>query len=129
MHGHQLGKTIVLGILAALEITSLLFYSRLQAQGPFGHDKVTSSQVLHVGGAEIQVDFAQGQFDGPASSILHAVETAAKAVSAYYRRFPVTRARVLIVPVSGDGIHGTTWGNIGNFQGFTRMRIGTHVSE
>ena len=54
------------------------------------------------------------------------VKAAASAIVAYYGRFPVARARILIVPVPDrDGIlQGTTWGDMAGFQGFTRFHIG-----
>ena len=129
MRRRQLGKPIVLGILATLGLTILLFYSRLRAQGPFGHETIASSQTLQIGGAQIQVDFAEGKFDLPNSALLQWVDKAARAVTAYYGRFPVPRARILIVPANGQGIHGTTWGDMHGFPGFTRMRVGTHVTQ
>ncbi len=36
---------------------------------------------------------------------------------------------MLIVPTNGQGIHGTTWGDMRGFPGFTRMRVGSHVSQ
>lgn len=129
MRKRQLGRAIVFGIFAVLGLASLVFYSRLHAQGPFGRDPVTSSQTLQIGGAQIQVDFAKGQFDLPNAALLQWVEKAARAVTAYYSHFPVPRVRVLIVPVDGSGIHGTTWGDMHGWPGFTRMRVGTHVSK
>ncbi len=87
MRRRQLGKPIVLGILAALGLTSPFFYSRLRAQGPFGHETIASSQTLQIGGAQIQVDFAEGKFDLPNSALLQWVEKAARAVTAYYGPF------------------------------------------
>jgi hypothetical protein len=54
------------------------------------------------------------------------VKDAATAVAAYFGRFPVAKARVLILPVEGkDGVfHGTTWGGRGGFPGFTRISVG-----
>jgi hypothetical protein len=118
-----------MGILTALGLASLLFYSRLRAQGPFGHESIASSQTLQIGGAQIQVDFSEGKFDLPNSALLQWLEKAAQAVTAYYGRFPLPRARVLIVPTNGQAIHGTTWGDIRGFPGFTRMRVGTHVTQ
>ncbi len=95
-------------------------------QRPFEHVPVASSHELKIGGATIQVDFAEGKFDLGEAAILGHVETAAHAVATYYGRFPVTRARVLILPVGGRSgvLQGTTWGGMGGWPGFTRMRIG-----
>lgn len=99
------------------------------AQGPFSRDPVSSTHTLKVGNAEIQVDFAEGKFDLPQSTLLQWVDKAARAVTAYYGHFPVPRVRVLIVPTDGSSIHGTTWGDMHGWPAFTRMRVGTHVSQ
>jgi hypothetical protein len=85
---------------------------------------------LQLGGATIQVDLAKGPLDLPPDALFQHVQQAASAVVAYYGRFPVSRARVLIIPVEGrDGIlQGTTWGDMGGFPGFTRFRIGQHLT-
>ncbi|HZD77703.1 MAG TPA: hypothetical protein VE218_11900, partial [Acidobacteriaceae bacterium] len=86
-----------------------------------------STRRLSVGGATLQVDFAQGELDLSDDVILKRIETAARAVSTYYGKFPVPRAHLFIVPNSGgDGVHGTTWGDVGGWPGFTRIRLGQH---
>jgi hypothetical protein len=91
--------------------------------------EVASSQTLHIGGATLQVDFAPGALDLPQADIMHWVAEAAKAVTAYYGRFPVARARILIEPVAGRrGVsNGTTWGGVGGWPTFTRLRLGEHT--
>ena len=91
--------------------------------------EISATRQLHLGGAEIQVDFASGEMDLPIDAVLAHVQSAASAVTTYFGRFPVTRARVLIIPVSGRGggiLQGTTWGDMSGFPGFTRIRIGQH---
>ncbi|HLH09014.1 MAG TPA: hypothetical protein VKW78_17380 [Terriglobales bacterium] len=100
-----------------------------QSGGPPWRAPIASSQELKIGGGAIQVDFANGKLDLPNSALTAWVDKAARAVTAYYGHFPVSRARVLIVPTSGDAIHGTTWGGVGGVAGFTRMRVGTRVSQ
>ena len=91
---------------------------------------VGSSHILQIGGAAIQVDFAPGPFDLDREDILKWVEGSAQAVTIYYGRFPVSRARILIVPVGGERgvVQGTTWGDRDGFQGFTRMRVGQQTT-
>jgi hypothetical protein len=92
---------------------------------------VSSSQVIHEGGATIQIDFAPGPLDLPTSRVIDWVHQAALAVSTYYGRYPVARARILIVP-SADRhgvLRGTTWGGVGGFPAFTRMVIGEHTLD
>jgi hypothetical protein len=96
---------------------------------PWTHE-VVSSQVLQVGRAALQLDFAAGALDLPHDQVVHWVETAARAVSIYYGRFPLARARILIEPVAGRrGLHGTTWGHVGGFPAFTRIEFGEHTQQ
>ena len=63
---------------------------------------IASSHQLSIGGATLQVDFANGPtLDLPLDAILKHIQMAASAVTTYYGRFPVTRARILVVPVPG----------------------------
>jgi hypothetical protein len=83
-----------------------------------------------MGGATLQIDFAAGTLDLADDVIVKRVEMAAHAVVTYYGRFPVSRARILIVPVAdrSDLVHGTTWGDVGGWPGFTRIRLGQHTT-
>jgi len=92
---------------------------------------IEASRELKVGGATLQVDFAEGQLDLSQDAILAHVRAAASAVTAYYGRFPVARDRILIVPVADrDGIgHGTTWGDMAGFPSMTRIHIGQHATQ
>jgi hypothetical protein len=100
---------------------------RAAGQPDRGFD-IATSRPIHVGGAEIQVDFAAGAMDLPVDTVLAHVQSAASAVTAYFGRFPVARARVLIIPVPDKAgvFGGTTWGDMGGFPGFTRIHIGQH---
>ena len=91
---------------------------------------VASSRTLHVGGASIQLDFGPGKTDLPPERIVAWVENAANSVTAYYGRFPVPRDRILVEFGSGSGVgHGTTWGGVGGFPAFTRVRVGEHTTQ
>lgn len=89
---------------------------------------VASSRSFHVGGATIQVDFAPGSLDLPVAQVMQWVENAAGSASTYYGRFPVSRDRILIQPAEGEQgvLQGTTWGDVGGFPAFTRIRLGQH---
>jgi hypothetical protein len=66
---------------------------------------------LEVGGGTIEVAFAPGPLDLSREALLDWVAASARAVTAYYGRFPVPRVRVLLIPFSGRGIRsGTTYG-------------------
>lgn len=82
-----------------------------------------------VGGATLQVDFAAGALDLSDDVIVKRIETAADAVVTYYGGFPVSRARIFIVPMAGrEGVHGTTWGDVGGWPAFTRIGLGQHIT-
>src|SRR4029077_16250052 len=99
------------------------------AQPDRGYEIATSRQIK-IGAAVIQVDFAAGQMDLPLETVLAHIQSAASAVSGYYGKFPVNHVRVLVIPVDNRRgmIQGTTWGDMHGFQGFTRLRIGQHMS-
>ena len=105
------------------------------AQGPwdpaqrYGPPRATHR--IQIGGANLQVDFATGTLDLADDVILKRIETAARAVTTYYGRFPVSRARILIVPVEDRSgvVQGTTWGDVGGWPGFTRIRLGRRTTQ
>ena len=97
---------------------------------PWANVDVASSHELHFGNSVLQVDFAKGPLDLPVDTVLDHVRKAGAAIVAYYGRFPLPRARMLIVPVAGrNGVfHGTTWPHHGAYQAFTRIHIGQHTT-
>lgn len=103
----------------------------IEGMPPAWTHEVASSQVFEVGGATLQLDFAAGALDLPHDLVVHWVETAARAVSGYYGRFPVAKARILVQPVAGQRgvLHGTTWGHVGGFPAFTRIELGEHTQQ
>jgi hypothetical protein len=102
-----------------------------QRHGPPWSSPVASSQFIRVGGASIQIDFAPGSLDVTQGDVIQWIETAARAVSEYYGRFPVLRSRVLVVPIADESgvLTGTTWGDVDGFPAFTRMRLGQHTTK
>jgi hypothetical protein len=88
--------------------------------------KITSSRSIPMGGATIQVDFAEGPLDLGVETVADHVRDAARAVTMYYGRFPVAKARVLILPAEAkDGVfRGTTWGDMRGWPGLTRISVG-----
>src|SRR5882762_1610445 len=92
---------------------------------------LASSQNIQVGPAKIRIDWTQGALDLPTSTIFAWVQNAVQSVTAYYGRFPVTRARIVIIPVAGSQgiVQGTTWGDIDGFSGLTRIRLGQHTTQ
>jgi hypothetical protein len=100
-------------------------------RGPGMQGPVAAPHRLEVGGTALQVDLAAGSLDVGQDAIVAHVEKAAKAVAAYYGKFPLAGARVLIVPVAGESgvLQGTTWGAVRGWTGFTRVRIGQHTTQ
>lgn len=93
---------------------------------------IATSRKLAIGGATLQVDFANGPMDLTVDQVMQHIRAAAEAVTTYYGRFPVTHVRILVVPVAGgrrEMIEGTTWGDMDGFQGFTRLRIAQHATQ
>src|SRR3984885_1694844 len=99
-------------------------------RGPPWRLPVASTQSFTIAGSTIQVDFAPGSLDLATSAVMQWVENAASAVATYYGRFPVPRDRVLIVPAEDrHGVmQGTTWGDVGGFPAFTRIRLGRQTT-
>jgi hypothetical protein len=105
--------------------------------GPPWRSPVASSQTFLIAGSTIRVDFAPADpgtagssFDLPNPQIMHWIENAATSVATYYGRFPVPRDRILVMPVNDrHGVmQGTTWGDVGGFPAFTRIRLGQHTT-
>ena len=92
---------------------------------------MVSSRTISVGGASIQIDFSPGKIDLPEADVVQWISNAARAVSAYYGKYPVPRERVLVVFVEGrSGVGGgTTWGGVGGFPAFTRIHVGQQTTR
>ena len=92
--------------------------------------EIAQSRQIKIGDAVVQVDLARGAMDLPVDTVIAHIQAAISAVTTYYGRFPVAKARILVIPVEDrHGIlQGTTWGDMGSFQGFTRIRIGQHTT-
>ncbi len=84
--------------------------------------------MLRIGGATIEVTFRSDQFDLPRQAMLDWVTTGARAVSGYFARFPVARARLEIVMAGGrrgGRINGVTFGEGG---AHSRLTVAQHVT-
>jgi hypothetical protein len=132
MAAPSVGRLPRLLLVLALAAGSRTLASAASAQheGPAARYEVASSHPLPIGGSILQVDFAVGPLDLPLGVVLAYVRAAASAVTGYYGKFPVPRARILIVPVAGRAgiLQGTTWGDMGGFPAFTRIRLGEHTT-
>ena len=126
-------RWVLSGVALALLVCVTVFGALGQHWGepPWHKYDIAVTRQLHVGGASLQVDIATGSTDLPAEALMQHVQAAATAVTTYFGRFPVSRARVLIIPVEGKrGVFGgTTWGGMGEWPGFTRIHIGQHTTN
>lgn len=121
----------MLRILLRAGLTVALAVSSGNAAQPGRGLQIVASRPLKIGGETLQVDFAAGRLDLSLDAIFTHVQAAASAITAYYGRFPVDRARVLVVPVPDRSgiVQGTTWGDMAGFPGMTRFRIGQHTTQ
>jgi hypothetical protein len=101
--------------------------SRLKAEPP-GNNARLAPDTITVGGGTINVKFGPGQFELPLRVFIGWVMAAARAVTAYYGRFPVPEANVLLVPVEQRRgiLNGTSWGTR---PVFTRIYVGELVDS
>ena len=104
-------------VLAALLASAVSFRADAQSEYmrgdrmPYDAFDRLSKTDLEIGGGTIHVGFAPGEMTLPREKLLDWVRMSAKAVTAYYGRFPVDSLRLLLVPVEGARIRGgTTWG-------------------
>jgi len=82
---------------------------------------------LRVMNGDLTVAFVPGEMELSQQRLLEWVKHSAGIVGAYYGRFPVDSARILIVPIAGTGVrNGTTFGYRG---AATKIFIGTATTE
>ena len=89
-------------------------------------DRIPATR-LAVPGGELLVAFAPGALDLPRERVLGWVGSSARAVAAYYGRFPAASTRLLIVPKPGQGVSsGKAWAYRG---AALRITVGEHATE
>src|SRR4051794_11291750 len=109
--------TIAAALLTAVLASALSFRADAQSEYMRGDrmpydafDRLPKTD-LDVAGGTIHVAFAPGEIALPKETLLGWIRMSARAVTAYYGRFPVKSLRLLLVPVDGGRIRGgTTWG-------------------
>lgn len=113
-------------LVSAVAIAAGIVLAQNRDHGPPWVAPVASTRTIQAGSAAIQIDFGPGTTNLPQERILHWIDNAVLAVTTYYGRFPVPRDRVLVQFAPGQsGVgHGTTWGGVGGFPGFTRVHVG-----
>ena len=115
-------------MLASLAASRAIAHAQWDPARRYGPPRATRR--LQVGGSTLQVEFATGALDLSDDVVMKRIETAAHAVTMYYGGFPVPRTRIFIVPVADRSgvVQGTTWGDVGDWPAFTRIRLGQHTS-
>jgi hypothetical protein len=82
---------------------------------------------LDVGGAAIELQFAPGFDEASRAEARAWVRRSALAVAAYFGRFPVAQAELLLVPGAGDGIrHGVSYPGASPL---VRVRVGSATTR
>jgi len=119
-------KACVFGFLGAI-VLQMANAAQADASRP---GPIAFSQSIAAGDATLQIDFAEGALDLPRSQVVQRIQTAAHAVMVYYGRFPVSRVRIVVIPVAGRHgvLQGTTWGDRDGFPAFLRLRIGQYTT-
>ena len=81
---------------------------------------------LTIGGGAIDVAIEDGPLDVSRAELLAWISNAARAVTAYFGRFPVAHYRIVIEPVAGRSgvLSGTTWATGG---AHSRIHLGEHT--
>jgi hypothetical protein len=124
---------------AARILLQILFLGALAVAPAYAQDEFTGERfpydafdrlpktTIDIGGATLDVRFAPGDFPLPRSGIMAWLERSAKAASVYFGKFPVSSARILIVPAPGSDVQGgASWG----FRGAAiRVFVGSETTE
>ena len=89
-----------------------------------------SSASLQIGGAELQIDITGVDADLSKPFLIAKISKSAEAVAAYYGRFPVSSARIVVVVTAGGHgvLRGTTWGRRDGYPAVTRLIVGQHTT-
>ncbi|HEU4603830.1 MAG TPA: hypothetical protein VFS24_17775 [Steroidobacteraceae bacterium] len=82
---------------------------------------------LKVLNADLTVGFAPGMIDIGRDRVLRWIENSAQIVGAYYGKFPVSSARILVVPVKGAGVR--TGQSFGYRGAATRVLVGSTTTD
>jgi len=113
--------------LACLPGLIAAYAARAQQMGRGQGTPVGPPVKLDVAGGVIDVTFTSDQFDLPRQALLDWISTSARAVSAYFGHFPVTRARLEVQMGGRRGVSGGV--TYGNGEASTRIRVAQHTTE
>lgn len=97
---------LALALLAPLTLSLAAPSEFMGERMPYAAFDELQTTPIKVEGGVLNVGFAPGATALPRSEILAWLQKSARAVELYYGRFPVSAARVLIVPVDGRGVTG-----------------------
>ncbi len=84
-------------------------------------------EALHLGGSQLELQFAPGFDDRLRAEARTWVRRSGEAVAAYFGRFPVPQAEVLLTPVAGGGVGGGV--TYGEPTLWIRIRLGRDTSR
>jgi len=84
----------------------------VRATQRLGHSTSLAPATITVGGGTVNIEFTPGHLELRQTLVIGWVSAAARAVTAYYGRFPVQESNVFIVPVQHRRgvLSGTSWG-------------------
>src|SRR6266568_9463200 len=116
-HRYRNASAVVLSLLitcaasnavgASREIDPALFRTPYMPYGVFDELPTIS---ISVGESKIILAYAPGELALPQEQITAWITRSAQAVAGYYRRFPVSALRLLVIPIDGHGVcSGTTY--------------------
>jgi hypothetical protein len=125
----NLSRRTTLLMLGSVAASAAIVHAQWDPSRRYGPPR--ASRRMQIGSATLQVDFATGALALADDIVVKRIEMAAHAVATYYGIFPVPRVRILIVPVADRSgvVQGTTWGDVGGWPGFTRIRLGQHTTQ
>lgn len=126
----HLTKCLIVFVLMNAGIATAAVMQSADFHAPPWNGAVASTKVVRIGNSTLQIEFGPGDLDLGQDAIVRWIQTEGQAIATYYAKFPVARARILVVPITGERgvLTGTTWGDVGGFPAFTRMRIGQHTT-
>jgi len=108
---HNVPSTTQIGIGTSWLFCTFFFLIALQASAEESSSENASAQ-LTIANVAITVDITPGKLALSRERVLQWISEAARAVTQYYGRFPVSQLHILVTPISGRGApSGTTFGH------------------
>jgi hypothetical protein len=86
-------------------LMALIIFPICARSGPQSANAGAAFNRIEISGASIEVNFESSKLDIPEADVIDWVERSARAVAAYYGRFPLKRVTINIQPRGGRGVH------------------------